>query len=61
LGILADASLCQRLAQELQYEAEANKNDTEPEFLQTFKAEGIWHVSSIWFLVETPLTIPALR
>jgi complement component 1 Q subcomponent-binding protein len=45
----ADDALSQKLAEELQYEKESNKEGSEPEFLKTFKAEGIWQVSTAFF------------
>jgi len=39
-----DLALSQKLAEELQYENDANKDATEPDFLHTFKAQGIWQV-----------------
>lgn len=39
----ADVTLAQKLAEELQYEKEA-ASAAEPDFLKSFKAQGIWTV-----------------
>jgi hypothetical protein len=41
---LADIALSQKLAEELQYEKDANANEPEPEFLKSFKEQNIWQV-----------------
>jgi complement component 1 Q subcomponent-binding protein len=42
---IADVVLSQKLAEELKYEKEAAVDATEPEFLKTFKEQGLWEVS----------------
>jgi len=39
-----DLALSQKLGEELQFEKEASKDATEPDFLRAFKAQGIWQV-----------------
>ena len=39
----ADATLAQKLKEELEYEKEASEAG-EPDFLKTFKAQGVWTV-----------------
>jgi hypothetical protein len=40
----ADLALSQKLAEELNYELEANTGAEEPEFLTAFKNRGVWEV-----------------
>ena len=44
--VAADVALTQRLAEELKYETESAQQ-TEPEFLKAFKAQGTWAVSRV--------------
>ena len=43
---VADVALSQKLAEELQYENEANAV-TEPDFLKSFNAQGVWKVRCV--------------
>lgn len=43
--IVADVLFSQKLAEELKYEKESAA-EGEPEFLKTFKAQGLWTVSA---------------
>ena len=40
---VADVALSQKLAEELQYETEANSS-ADPDFLKSFNAQGVWKV-----------------
>lgn len=45
---IADVVLSQKLAEELKYEKEAVADaPEEPEFLKTFKEQGIWEVCTM--------------
>jgi hypothetical protein len=44
---VADVALSQKLAEELQYEKTTETSSGDPDFLQAFKQQGIWNVSSI--------------
>jgi complement component 1 Q subcomponent-binding protein len=48
-GIVADLALSHKLAEEIKYEKEAAQ-DIEPDFLKSFKAQGIWTVSLDLFI-----------
>lgn len=41
----ADVSLSQKLGEELQYEKES-ASVAEPEFVRSFKAQGVWEVGT---------------
>jgi hypothetical protein len=43
---LGDLALSQKLGEELQYEKEAGTGASEPDFIRTFKAQGVWTVST---------------
>ncbi|OJA12074.1 hypothetical protein AZE42_02175 [Rhizopogon vesiculosus] len=51
-----DVVLSQKLAEELKYEKEAAVDATEPEFLKTFKEQGIWTVHDVLGNDEVTLT-----
>lgn len=44
----ADTTLSQRLQDEIKYEKEAVVEDSEPEFLKSFKLEQIWTVGALF-------------
>jgi hypothetical protein len=44
----ADVLFSQKLAEELKYEKEGAVAETEPEFLKTFKEQGLWTVSILY-------------
>lgn len=49
--VAADATLSQRLQEEIKYEKEATIEEEVPEFLKAFQAEQIWNVSVHCFSV----------
>ncbi|KAG6333197.1 hypothetical protein ID866_5894 [Astraeus odoratus] len=51
----SDVLLSQKLAEELKYEKEAS-NEAEPEFLTTFKQQGLWQVEDVEGNDEVTLT-----
>jgi hypothetical protein len=46
----ADLALSQKLAEELQYETETN-GSADPDFLKSFKAQGVWTVREVFIRV----------
>jgi len=51
-----DLALSQKLKEELQYESDASKDTSEPEFLQTFKGQGVWKIGDTVGSDEVTLT-----
>jgi len=52
----SDVVLSQKLAEELQYEKTASSDATEPDFLKSFKEQGIWGIEDVVGGSEVALT-----
>lgn len=55
-ALTADVVLSQKLAEELQYEKTAAAESSDPEFLKSFKDEGVWNIEDVAGNDEVALT-----